>query len=109
MRSLQSASESWQEFKKYHSLQELKEAVRLDGRHASAASTGLRSACWKAILLFESVNTEEWPKTISSSRSAYNSLRMHFLKHLENPDEIADSADPLSEDNEVRESLHRCI
>ncbi|WPG98484.1 Hypothetical protein R9X50_00127500 [Acrodontium crateriforme] len=101
MRNLQSASESWQEFKKYQSLQELREAVRLDGHHTSAASTGLRSVCWKAMLLFESVNTEEWPKITSSSRSAYNSLRMHFLKHLENPDDIADGADPLSEDNET--------
>lgn len=97
MRSLQSASSSWQELKAYHSLPELREAVRLDGRSSAAASAGLRSACWKAFILFDSVETSTWPKDLAASRSAYNSLRMHFLQHLENQDEF----DPLSQDAEV--------
>lgn len=100
MRSFQDASSSWQELKQYRSLPELRQSVRLDGHTSAAASAGLRSACWKAFLLFESVETATWPKTLSSSRSAYNSLRMHFLQCVENRDDL----DPLSEDAEVSPS-----
>ena len=99
MRNLRDASSAWQELKKYQSLVELKEAVRLDGHASAAVSHGLRSACWKAFLLFESVETSTWPKTIASSRSAYNALRMHFLQHLENPSEH--EYDPLNDSAEV--------
>lgn len=97
MRSLADAKQSWEELKQYPSLAELKEAVRLDG-HLSAPNNGLRSACWKAFLLFDNVDIASWPRTLQSSRSAYNSLRLHLLQHLENPDE---HADPLSEETDV--------
>lgn len=97
MRSLADAKQSWEELQQYPSLADLKEAVRLDG-HISAPNNGLRSACWKAFLLFDNVDTASWPRTLLSSRSAYNSLRLHFLRHLENPDE---QADPLSEETDV--------
>ncbi|TKA31527.1 hypothetical protein B0A54_15661 [Friedmanniomyces endolithicus] len=94
MRSLQDASASWQDLKQYKNLKDLQEAVRLDGGHSSpAASSGLRSACWKTFLLFDSVDTVTWPKTLASSRSAYNSLRMHFLSQLDNQDELSDLMD----------------
>ncbi|KAK0934324.1 hypothetical protein LTR29_014122 [Friedmanniomyces endolithicus] len=94
MRSLQDASASWQDLKQYKTLKDLQEAVRLDGGHTSpAASSGLRSACWKTFLLFDSVDTVIWPKTLASSRSAYNSLRMHFLSQLDNQDELSDPMD----------------
>lgn len=101
MRSLQNASASWQELKRYHSLPELREAVRLDGRTSAAEGAGLRSACWKAFLLFDTVETSTWPKTLASSRSAYNSLRMHFLQYLDDLEERDVGYDPLSEDAEV--------
>lgn len=97
MRRLADAKESWQELQQYPSLAELKEAVRLDG-HISAPNNGLRSACWKAFLLFDNVDTASWPRTLLSSRSAYNSLRLHFLRHIENPEE---QADPLAEETDV--------
>lgn len=107
MRRLADAKQSWQELQQYPSLAELKEAVRLDG-HLSVPNNGLRSACWKAFLLFDNVDTASWPRTLLSSRSAYNSLRLHFLRHIENPDE---QPDPLNEDIDVRPSptLSSCL
>lgn len=100
MRSLDSARDSWQELKQHQSLKDLKEAVRLDGR-SSIATGGCRSACWKAFLIFDSVDMTAWQRTLSSSRSAYNSLRSHCLRHLENPDESGAGNDPLGDDLEV--------
>lgn len=97
MRSLEDARESWQTLKQYQSLRDLKDAVRLDG-NLSLATGGCRSACWKAFLLFDTVDTSAWTRTLLSSRSAYNSLRAHFMRHLEDTDE---SYDPLSKDTEV--------
>ncbi|GAB1731933.1 hypothetical protein NU195Hw_g9107t1 [Hortaea werneckii] len=88
MRSLESASSSWQDLKQYRSLDNLREATRIEGRSSAVASAGLRSAAWKAFLLLETLDTSTWPKTLASSRSAYDSLRMHFLQQLENQDEV---------------------
>ncbi|GAB7358128.1 hypothetical protein MBLNU230_g0287t1 [Neophaeotheca triangularis] len=98
MRSLDAARDSWQELKQYPSLADLKPAIRLQGtsRH-SAATAGLRSACWKAFLLLDTLDTSTWPQALSTSRSAYNSLRMHFLPDEEEPE--ADT-DPLSGDSQ---------
>ena len=105
MRSLDSAKRSWQELKRYQSLQELKEAVRLDGR-TSIATEGCRSACWKAFLLFDTVDVSTWQRTLASARSAYSSLRSHCLRHLENPDELeAGSYDPLGGDADVSNTV----
>lgn len=100
MRSLENARESWQELQNYLTLSDLKQGVRLDGR-SSVASAGCRSACWKAFLIFESVDSSTWLKTLSSSRSAYNSLKTHFMRHLENPDELAANYDPLTDSADV--------
>jgi len=103
MRSLQDASTSWQDLKQYKTLADLRDAVRLDGGHTSpAASSGLRSASWKAFLLFDSLDTAEWPKSLAAARSAYNSLRMHFFRNLDHQDELADPFD--EDDGEVRPS-----
>ncbi|KAK0284827.1 hypothetical protein LTR35_005741 [Friedmanniomyces endolithicus] len=107
MRSLQDASASWQDLKQYKTLKDLQEAVRLDGGHTSpAASSGLRSACWKTFLLFDSVDTVIWPKTLASSRSAYNSLRMHFLSQLDNQDELSDPMDDEA-DSATLTAIHK--
>ena len=100
MRSLDDARRGWEEVKQYQTLRQLKDAVRLDGDH-SIATDGCRSACWKAFLLFDTADTSSWPRTLSSSRSAYNALRAHFLKHVEYPEELTSGYDPLSVDNEV--------
>ena len=100
MRSLSSAKEAWEELKHYQSLHELRIAIRLDGP-SSIATAGCRSACWRAFLLFDTLDMSTWPRTLSSSRSAYDSLRAHFRRHLDNEDELAASFDPLAEQNEV--------
>ncbi|KAK1063826.1 hypothetical protein LTR74_009156 [Friedmanniomyces endolithicus] len=119
MRSLQDASASWQDLKQYKTLKDLQEAVRLDGGHTSpAASSGLRSACWKTFLLFDSVDTLTWPRTLASSRSAYNSLRMHFLSQLDNQDELSDPMDDeadcatwtaIHKDEELRSEIQQDV
>lgn len=100
MRSLDTARDIWQEFKQYSTLQEVKEAVRLDER-SSIATGGCRSACWKAFLIFESLDVTLWLRTLSSSRSAYNSLRAHCLRNVDQPDESEAGYDPLGQDLEV--------
>lgn len=105
MRSLESARLGWQVVKRYTSLQELKEAVRLDGG-TSIATEGCRSACWKAFLLFDTLDVTTWQRTLSSSRSAYNSLRAHFLRNLEESEDPDVAYDPLSEDPEVSRQAH---
>ena len=54
----------------------------------------------KAFLLFENLDKSTWMKTLSDSRSAYISLKGHFLKHIEHPDDLSES-DPLTEDTKV--------
>jgi len=39
-------------------------------------------------------------KTLHDSRSAYTSLREHFLKNLENPDDLS-AEDPLTDTETV--------
>jgi len=102
MRSLENARDSWQQLQQFQNLHELRQGVRLDGK-TSVATEGCRSACWKAFLIFDTLDSTAWLKTLSSSRSAYNSLRAHFLRHLENPDELAANYDPLSESADVSE------
>lgn len=100
MRSLETARLSWQEVKRCASLQELKEGVHLDGA-TSIATEGGRSACWKAFLLFDTLDVTIWQRTLTSSRSAYNSLCAHFLRSQEESEENDESYDPLSGDPEV--------
>jgi len=99
MRSLESATASWSVLRSYRKLGDLKQAVRIEGHTSPAASAGLRSACWKAFLLFDSLDISTWARTLVASRSAYDSLRMHFLSHLENPEAFGN--DPLSDGGEV--------
>jgi TBC1 domain family member 5 len=100
MRSLDTARLAWDDLTTYTSLKDVKEAVRLDG-DTSLTTAGNRSACWKIFLLFEDLNTTTWLRTLSSTRSAYNSLKAHFLRHIENPDELTAGFDPLSGESEV--------
>lgn len=88
MRSLEAAANSWRELHEYTLLGDLREATRIEGHSSAVASAGLRSTAWKACLLFETLDTSTWLKTLASSRSAYDSLRMHFLRDLENQEEL---------------------
>ena len=106
MRSFESAKESWAELLPYESVKQLKDAVRLQQGGTSIATAGCRSACWKTFLLFDSMNTATWTRTLSSSRSAYDSLKAHFLRHLDNPDELAATYDPLAQQTEASLSVH---
>jgi len=101
MRSLESARSSWQELKRYRTLQELKEAIRLDDRSSSIAQAGCRSACWKAFLLFDTLDVTVWQRTLTSSRSAYNALRSHYFRDIDHLDGDDGNYDPLGEDTET--------
>jgi TBC1 domain family member 5 len=80
---------------------------------------GLRSVCWKvrtfignhfepisyhvvqAFLLYGPLSQSSWPKKLSDSRSAYSSLRDHFLKYIDHPNDLQSSVDPLADDDNV--------
>ncbi|MCJ1377915.1 hypothetical protein MMC17_001011 [Xylographa soralifera] len=78
-------------------LSDLKASVR-DGTNENPCESGLRSICWKAFLLFENLDRSTWSKTLHDSRSAYSSLRDHFLHNIEHPDDLS-AADPLADDD----------
>lgn len=59
----------------------------------------------KIFLLFESTDQSTWSRTLSDSRSAYGSLRSHFLKYIEHPEELSSSIDPLNDDQAVSSTL----
>lgn len=104
MRSLKIARDSWRELQNYSNLRDLKDAVRLDS-NSSFATTGGRSLCWRAFLLFnDNLDPDEWLRILGASRSAYNSLRTHFFRFIDNPDDVGAQFDPLSQDAEVRHS-----
>lgn len=52
-------------------------------------------------LLFQSIDVTRWSAAIADSRSAYTSLREHFLRYIENPDELGSALDPLDDDQHV--------
>jgi TBC1 domain family member 5 len=76
---------------------------------------GLRSVCWKVIarplhqprltrqafLLYGPLSQASWPKQLADSRSTYTSLRDHFLRFIDHPNDINSTADPLADDSTV--------
>ncbi|KAI9862684.1 MAG: hypothetical protein M1813_004180 [Trichoglossum hirsutum] len=98
MRSLDESSKRWAAlFAAITNISELKNAVKI-ARGDGPCITGLRSVCWKSFLLFANFDTPTWLKTLEDSRTAYSSLREHFLRNLEHPEELDSSVDPLTED-----------
>ena len=77
---------------------DLREAVR-SGDGPDPCERGLRSVCWKAFLLYGPISQASWPKKLSEGRSAYSSLRDHFLRFIDNPNDIQTAADPLADDD----------
>ncbi|KUJ21048.1 RabGAP/TBC [Mollisia scopiformis] len=98
MRSLEESRKRW-DFTIKHavSLDGLRKSLKKDGDE-SPCVTGLRSVCWKAFLLFQSTEVTGWSRALIDSRSAYASLREHFLRYIENPDELGSALDPLDDD-----------
>ncbi|OKL60659.1 hypothetical protein UA08_04223 [Talaromyces atroroseus] len=78
---------------------DIRQAVKSeDGENP--CENGLRSVCWKVFLLCEDLDRPEWTSRLSDTRSAYESLRNHFLKYIKHPNEIQSTIDPLAEDEE---------
>ena len=61
----------------------------------------------KAFLLFQGLDQSQWAKTLNHSRSGYASLRDHFLKYIDHPDDLDSTVDPLTEDDNVSFSIYR--
>ncbi|KIW79125.1 hypothetical protein Z517_08965 [Fonsecaea pedrosoi CBS 271.37] len=76
---------------------DLRQAVR-DGEGFDPCEDGLRSVSWKSFLLYGPLSQGSWSKKLAESRSAYVSLRDHFLRFIEHPDDLHSSADPLADD-----------
>ncbi|EXJ95876.1 hypothetical protein A1O1_01001 [Capronia coronata CBS 617.96] len=77
---------------------DLRQALR-DGDGFDPCEDGLRSVCWKAFLLYGPLSQLSWSKPLAESRSAYVSLRDHFLRFIEHPNDLHSSADPLADDD----------
>ncbi|OJD20343.1 hypothetical protein ACJ73_08322 [Blastomyces percursus] len=100
MKTVEEARKRWHSlFSGRSSLAELKQELKSkDGDRL--CENGLRSVCWKAFLVHQNLDTASWPAEISNSRTAYQSLREHFLRYIEHPDDLPSTADPLAEDDE---------
>lgn len=79
---------------------DLRQAIK-DDDEFDPCEDGLRSVCWKVFLLNGPLSKASWTKKVKDSRSAYTSLRDHFLKFIDNPDDLHSSADPLADDESV--------
>jgi len=79
---------------------DLRQAIQDDGDF-DPCEDGLRSVCWKAFLLNGPLSKVSWLKKLKDSRSAYISLRDHFLKYIDNPNDLHSSVDPLADDEAV--------
>lgn len=55
----------------------------------------------QTFLLFEGTEVTGWSRRLVDSRNAYTSLREHFLKYIEKPDELGSALDPLDDDKSV--------
>lgn len=51
-------------------------------------------------MLFRTAEQTQWSRILEEQRSAYESLRSHHLRAIENPDEVDSDIDPLSEHEE---------
>ncbi|EEH45300.1 uncharacterized protein PADG_01450 [Paracoccidioides brasiliensis Pb18] len=104
MKAVDEARKRWDSlFNANSSLAELKQSSRnKDG--SNPCEDGLRSVgnlnSGQAFLLHQTVDTSSWPGKISDSRAAYLSLREHFLKYINHPNDLPSTADPLAEDDE---------
>ncbi len=59
------------------------------------------NSCLQAFLLYGPLSLGSWPKKLAEARSAYVSLRNHFLRFIEHPNDLDSLADPLADDDKV--------
>ncbi|KAF1958327.1 RabGAP/TBC [Byssothecium circinans] len=98
MRSISDAEKHWHQLDDFHSLTDLKIAV--SSHREPQITAGLRSVCWKIFLLLKTLDRSSWSLRITESRSIYTSLRSHYLRAIEHPDEFESPVDPLTENEE---------
>ena len=75
----------------------------LEGKEVLAVLRSKSKLTWlnpQAFLLFENLDRSTWTKTLLDAREAFAALKRHFLKDLENPDDLS-AADPLADDEFV--------
>ncbi|QIW96049.1 hypothetical protein AMS68_001567 [Peltaster fructicola] len=113
MRPLGDVRPLWLAYKRYNSLDEIREAVRIDG-HDDFAGVQLRSVNWKILLLFDTLDTASWQVTSASSRSAYESLRSRFSSLAADGNNSSDDGKtPQQSDGallaEIRQDIERCM
>ncbi|TQB72433.1 hypothetical protein MPDQ_006835 [Monascus purpureus] len=100
MRTIEDARQRWDAlFRGHDTISDLRNALKSE-QGTSLCSDGLRSICWKAILLFDDLDRTQWQRKISDARGAYSALREHFLKYIENPVDLSSTVDPLADDEE---------
>ncbi|KAF2176456.1 RabGAP/TBC [Zopfia rhizophila CBS 207.26] len=98
MRNVFEAEKYWRQLDDFHSLTDLK--IQVSAHNEPQITAGLRSACWKIFLLFKTLDRSTWPSRLTDSRTTYDSLRSHYLRAIQHPDEFESSVDPLSENEE---------
>jgi len=91
----------WSALESQTSLSALRSTLSENGSLEKSLASGLRSICWKSFLFFEDLDFSSWPARLRDSRDAYVSLRNHYLRNLERPDEVDLFLDPLSADTDV--------
>ena len=52
-------------------------------------------------LLCDDLDRSKWTDRLADTRSAYDSLKEHFLKYINNPNDLQSTIDPLAEDEEA--------
>jgi TBC1 domain family member 5 len=55
----------------------------------------------QAFLLYGPLSQASWPKKLTDSRNAYSSLREHFLRYIDHPNDLESTVDPLADDANV--------
>ncbi|OAL52858.1 RabGAP/TBC [Pyrenochaeta sp. DS3sAY3a] len=98
MRSVIEAEKSWRQLDDFHSLTDLK--IHVSAHKQPQITAGLRSVCWKIFLVFKTLDRSSWPTHLAQARKTYESLRTHYLRAIQHPDEFESSVDPLSEIDE---------
>ncbi|KAF2664028.1 RabGAP/TBC [Microthyrium microscopicum] len=101
MKTLQQVSVSWNQYLGYRDVSSLNEAL-WRAETTPKFIEDLRSVYWKICLLFQAtLDTSTCLPLLRDSRTAYASLRAHFLKAIDNPGVIDETGtDPLSEDEQ---------
>ncbi|KAH8692892.1 putative TBC domain protein [Talaromyces proteolyticus] len=100
MKTVEEARRRWEILSSHgKSTNDLRQAVKAEEK-GSPCDDGLRSVYWKAFLLYDNLEQPEWTQRLSDTRSAYDSLKDHFLKYIKHPDDLESTVDPLAEDDE---------